>query len=185
MDVLKNDKEFKEAIGALVISSSEMEFAICRLCSMVGEDPREHQDRLFQYWDKRLEEKRKAVSDFIKVQTPELHSEWTLINAEIGKLNEDRNFLIHGFVQYYLPNTEVVTYRKKKGKIIKKQFSINDIRVLTNKIHQINTGTNGINGVFQTKFFLARINNWNNQVEESRRMIYRVNDEVLSDWKGI
>jgi hypothetical protein len=184
MDFLKGDKDFKEAIGALVIASSEMEFAVTKLCSMVGNDPREHEQQLYKWWGERLEKKREAITQFIKLQIPYLLSEWLKINSAIGSINEDRNFLVHGFTRYYLPNTHVVTYRKKKSKIVRKEFSLQAIKSLTNKIHHINTGANGINGVFQTKFFLARINTWNNLVDEERRMIYKVNEVILTDWKG-
>ena len=78
------------------------------------------------------------------------------------------------------------TYVKNKnnGKVEKKKFTSGDIKALTNKIHHINTGENGINGVFHTKLFVARINLWNEQVESARRMIYRVSDVILTDWKG-
>lgn len=184
MDVFKSDREFKEAIGAFIIASSEMEFAIATLCSIIGEDPRYHQSQFNEIFGLTLEKKRKLLSSFIKNNIPSLHHEWTTINGEIGQINVDRRYLAHGFTQYYLPRERIDTYVKLNGRVTKKQFSLADIKSLTNKIHHINTGNNGISGVFHTKLFVARINLWNDQVETERRMIYKVNDAILTDWKG-
>jgi hypothetical protein len=186
MDFLKSDREFKEALGAFIIASSEMEFAITSLCSILGEDPRFHQKQLLDIFGKTLGEKRKLVGKFIKTHLPELKDEWININGEIDQINADRRHLAHGFTQYFLPQEHIETYVKNKnnGKVEKKKFTSGDIKALTNKIHHINTGENGINGVFHTKLFVARINLWNEQVESARRMIYSVSDVILTDWKG-
>jgi hypothetical protein len=185
MEVFKNDRLFKEAIGAFIIASSEMEFAITSLCSILGEDPRFHQKQLLDIFGKSLEYKRELVGEFIKTNLPDLNNEWISINTEIGRINSDRRHLAHGFTQYFLPHEHIETYVKKKGKIEKKRFTISDIKSLTNKIHHINTGENGINGVFHTKLFVARINLWNKKVEPSMRMVYNVNNAILTDWKGL
>jgi hypothetical protein len=52
MELYKNDKLFKEALGAFIIASSEMEFAITSLCSILGEDPRSHQKQLLDVFGK-------------------------------------------------------------------------------------------------------------------------------------
>jgi hypothetical protein len=182
MDVLKNDRQFKEAIGGFIIASSEMEFAITSLCSILGEDPRFHQKQLLDIFGKTLGEKRKLVG-----KLPELKEEWININEEIDQINADRRHLAHGFTQYFLPQEHIETYVKNKnnGRVEKKLFTIGDIKALTNKIHHINSGENGINGVFHTKLFVARINLWNNKVEPSMRMVYNVNNVILTDWKGL
>ena len=186
MELYKNDKLFKEALGAFIIASSEMEFAITSLCSILGEDPRSHQKQLLDIFGKPLEDKRKLVGEFIKTNLPELNEEWININMEIGRVNADRRHLAHGFTQYFLPQEYIETYvKKKKGKVEKKRFNVTDIKALTEKIHHINTGDNGINGVFQTKLFVSRINLWNNQVEPKMRMVYKVNNIIQTDWKGV
>jgi hypothetical protein len=185
MEKLENDRQFKEAIGAFIIASSEMEFAITSLCSILGEDPRFHQKQLLDIFGKTLEQKRQQVGEFIKIHLPELKEEWININVEIGQINADRRHLAHGFTQYYLPQEHIETYVKNNGRVKKKLFTIGDIKALTNKIHHINSGENGINGVFHTKLFVARINLWNNKVEPSKRMVYNVNNVILTDWKGL
>ena len=39
-DIFKNDKEFKQAIGAFIIAFSELEFGLVFLCSMTEFDVR-------------------------------------------------------------------------------------------------------------------------------------------------
>jgi hypothetical protein len=184
MELFKNDKLFKEAIGAFIIASSEMEFAVANLCSIICEDPRLHQKQLFDTMGLPLDKKRTILSEFIKNNIPSLAMEWININDSIGRINADRRYLAHGFTQYFLPGEYIETYIKNKGQITKKRFSISDIAALTNKIHHINTGINGINGVFNTKLFVARINLWNELVDVQKKMIYKVNDQILTDWKG-
>ena len=186
MELYKNDKLFKESIGAFIIASSEMEFAITSLCSILGEDPRFHQQQFIDIFGMTLTDKRELVGKFIKTHLPELKKDWININVEIGQINADRRRLVHGFTQYFLPQEYIETFVKnrKSGIVEKKRFTIGDIKLLTNKIHHINTGKNGIIGEFHTKLFIARINLWNEKVEPTLRMVYNVNNVILTDWKG-
>lgn len=184
MELSKNDKLFKEAIGAFVIASSELEFAIARLCSIIGIDPRQHRSQFNEILGLPMDKKRKQISTFIKNNIPNLHDEWTVINEKIGQINVDRRHLVHGFSQYILPREQIETYIKLNGRVAKKQYSLIDIKSLTNKIHHINTGENGIRVVFFTKLFVARINLWNESAVSKNRMVFKVKDVILTDWKG-
>jgi hypothetical protein len=186
MELYKNDKIFKEVIGAFIIACSEMEFAITSLCSILGEDPRLHQQQFTDIFGMTLTNKRELVGEFIKTHLPQLKNEWININVEIGQINAERRRLVHGFTQYFLPQEYIETFvkNKKSGIIEKKHFTLGDIKLLTNKIHHINTGKNGISGEFHTKLFVTRINLWNNKVEPKMRMVYKVNNVILTDWKG-
>ena len=124
------------------------------------------------------------MGEFIKTHLPNLLEEWIVINVAIGQINSDRRHLVHGFTQYYLPEEHIETFVKKKGRVEKKRFTVNDIKALTEKIHHINTGDNGINGVFHTKLLVTRINLLNYNVEPKMRMVYKVNNVILTDWKG-
>jgi hypothetical protein len=185
MELYKNDKLFKEALGAFIIASSEMEFAITSLCSILGEDPRLHQNHFLEIFGKPLDKKRELIGQYIKNHLTDLLVEWIEINVSIGRINADRRHLVHGFTQYYLPNEHIETFVKINARVEKKCFTIADIKALTKKIQHINTGDNGINGVFQTKLFVSRINLWNNQVEPKMRMVYKVNNIIQTDWKGV
>jgi len=184
MELYKNDKLFKEAIGAFIIASSEIEFAITSLCSILGEDPRLHHNQFLEIFGKPLNKKRELIGEFIKTHLPVLIDEWIEINVSIGRINTDRRHLVHGFTQYYLPHEHIETFVNKNGRVEKKRFTITDIKALTEKIHHINTGDKGINGVFQTKLFVNRINLWNEKVEPTLRMVYNVNNVILTYWKG-
>lgn len=86
MELYKNDKLFKESIGAFIIASSEMEFAITSLCSILGEDPRLHQNQFLEIFGIPLNNKRKLIREFIKTHLPDLLKEWIEINVSIGEL---------------------------------------------------------------------------------------------------
>ena len=131
-----------------------------------------------------LNKKREQIEEFIKTRLPHLLDEWIEINVSIGRINSDRRHLVHGFTKYYLPHEHIETFVNKNGRVEKKRFTITDIKTLTEKIHNINTGKNGIIGEFHTKLFVARINLWNCKVEPEMRMIYSVRNEILTDWKG-
>jgi hypothetical protein len=177
----ENDRLFKEAIGGFMIASSELEFALAILCSITFEDPRFKDKYFVEVFGKSLDQKRQILGNFIKENLPELRKDWLDINQKIGEINEDRRHLAHGFTQYYLPGDFIETVIKKKDTLVPKKFSIAQINDLTNQIHLINTGKNGISGVFQTKLFVARINLWNVRADSTKQMIYKVNNITLTD----
>ena len=55
---------------------------------------------------------------------------------------------------------------------------------MTDRVHHLNTGDNGIRGEFHTKFTKTRIDKWNNLVRDDARIVYKQNGEIISDWKG-
>ncbi|KGL59040.1 hypothetical protein PHEL85_3314 [Polaribacter sp. Hel1_85] len=67
---------------------------------------------------------------------------------------------------------------------MKRKFKIETLKRLKNELNELNTGKNGISGEFYIEFSRQRINQWNNLVNEENKIIYNVNSEVLSDWKG-
>ena len=96
-----------------------MEFAITSLCSILGEDPRLHQNQFLEILGESLEKKRRLVGEFIKTHLPNLLDEWIVINVATGQINTDRRHLVHGFTQYYLPEEHIETFVKKKGRVEK------------------------------------------------------------------
>jgi hypothetical protein len=184
MDIIKNDKDFKEAIGAFIIAFSELEFGLVDLCSMTDFDLRQKDKYFIKYLGYPFEQKIRHLSEFISDYLPELKAIWNNIKIEIGVLNRERRFLAHGFSQYYLPNETITASIKEKGKITTEEKTIRDIKDFTNRIHQVNTGENGINGEFHTLFTKNRINKWNDIVNDDSKIIYKVNDKIISNWKG-
>lgn len=183
-DILKNDKEFKQAIGAFIIAFSELEFGLVFLCSMTEFDVRRKDEYVTKYLGFTFERKMQHLTDFISENLNELTPIWEKLKNEIGQLNRERRFLVHGFMQYYLPHETITTHVKENGKVTTKKQTLEEIEGFTNRLHHLNTGENGINGEFHTLFTKTRIDKWNDLVNDDNKIIYRVNNKVISKWKG-
>lgn len=183
-DILKNDKEFKQAIGAFIIAFSELEFGLVFLCSMTEFDVRKKDEYVTKYLGFTFERKMQHLTDFISENLNELKPVWDKLKNEIGQLNRERRFLVHGFMTYYLPHETITTHVKEKGKVITKKQTIEEIKKFTNRLHHLNTGENGINGEFHTLFAKTRIDKWNDLVNGENKIIYTVNDKIISKWTG-
>lgn len=183
-DIWKNDKEFKEVIGAFIIAFSELEYGLAFLCSMTEFDLRFKDNYLVKYIGFSFEQKVRHMTEFIDEHLTEVKPVWDKLKGEIGQLNRERRFLAHGFMTYYLPHETITTYIKEGKKIVEKTHTLKEIKDLTNRLHHANTGENGINGEFHTLFAKTRINKWNELVNDDAKIVYRVNSEIISDWKG-
>jgi|LakMenE01Jun11ns_1017448.scaffolds.fasta_scaffold9720268_1 hypothetical protein len=183
-NILKNDKAFKEAIGSFIIAFSELEFGLVFLCSMTEFDIRQKETYITKYLGFTFENKVRHLTSFIDEHLNELVPIWEKLKAEIGELNRERRFLVHGFMSYSLPHETITTHVKESGNVTTKKQSLSEIKKFTNRLNHLNTGENGINGKFYTLFTKTRINKWNNLVNDNNKIIYRVNDIILSDWKG-
>jgi len=184
-DIRKNDKNFKEAIGAFIIAFSELEFGLVFLCSTTEFDVRKKDEYITKYLGFTFERKMQHLTEFISENLEELKPIWESLKNEIGQLNRERRFLVHGFMTYYLPRESITTYIKENGKLTTKKQTISDIKSLTNRLHHLNTGVNGINGEFHTLFTKTRINKWNELVNDKNKIIYKVNNKIISNWTGI
>ncbi len=183
-DIWKNDKNFKEAIGSFIIAFSELEFGLVFLCAMTEFDIRQKDNYITKYLGFTFEKKVQHLSTFIEEHLTEIKPTWDILKSEIGQLNRERRFLVHGFMSYSLPHETITTHVKESGKVTTKNQTLEEIKNFTNRLHHLNTGENGINGEFHTLFTKTRINKWNNLVNEDNKIIYRVNDVVISDWHG-
>lgn len=183
-DLLENDKKFKEAIGSFIIAFSELEFGLVFLCSMTEFDLRKRETYVPKYLSYSFDQKKKHLTDFINECIPEIKPTWDVLKEEIGKLNRERRFIAHGFMSYALPKETVTTIIKENGQVVKKKQTIDEIKAYTNRLHHLNTGNNGVNGEFNTLFTKTRINQWNDLVNDDAKILYRVNGQILSDWKG-
>jgi hypothetical protein len=171
-DILKNDKEFKQAIGAFIIAFSELEFGLVFLCSMTEFDIRKKDEYVVKYLGFTFERKMQLITEFIENNLNELKPIWEKLKNEIQQLNWERRFLIHGFMTYYLPNKNIMTNVKVKGKVAIKKQTLDEIKGFTNRLHHLNTGKNGINGGFHTLFTETRIKKWNDLVNNNNKIIY-------------
>ena len=183
-DIWKNDKEFKEAIGSFIIAFSELEFGLVFLCSMTEFDVRKKDEYITKYLGFTFDRKMQHLSEFISENLQELKPIWQKLKIEIGQLNRERRFLVHGFMTYYLPHESITTHVKENGKLTTKKQTLDEIKSFTNRLHHLNTGENGINGEFHTLFTKTRIDKWNELVNDKNKIIYRVNNKIISEWTG-
>lgn len=180
MDILQRDKEFKASIGAFIIAFSELEFGLTSLCQLTEFDLRKQEQYQIKYIGFTLENKLKLLDEFIRNELEEIYETWKGIHSAIKEINLQRRYLAHGFVAYHLPNQSISAY-VKTGKIIQEQeFTIKTIEELTEKIHHLKTGTNGINGEFYFQFKKLRISKWNQIVNDDFRIKYFINDEIVN-----
>ena len=182
--IFEKDKKFKEAIGAFIIAFSMLEYGLAHLGTLTELDPRKRNHYLIKYIGNRFERKVKILTEFIDENLTELKPIWHELKDKIGQLNRERRFIVHGFNQNFLPNESITTHIKEGKKLSNKNLTIDYINELTNRLHDLNTGKNGINGEFHVLFTKTRINKWNELVNDDNKIVYRVNSRIESDWKG-
>lgn len=183
-DFLKQDKDFKEAIGAFIIAFSELEYGLAIICTLTEFDLRKKDTSYLKYLGYSFELKVKTITEFVNKNLIELRQIWDDIKIKIGNVNRERRFLAHGFHNYFLPKDHISTRIKENGKIVEKKQTLPDIKKLINQLHHLNTGENGINGEFYIAFTTLRIDKWNALVNDDYKMVYSVNSKIVSDWKG-
>jgi hypothetical protein len=183
-DIFENDKKFKEAIGAFIIAFSELEYGLAFLSVLTEFDLRKRDEFLLNHIGLSFENKVRKISDYIDNHLQNLKPIWDIQKNDIGQLNRERRFIAHGFVSHSLPHESISTYVKEKKILSNHKFDVETIKKLTNKLHHLDTGENGINGEFRIDFTKQRIDQWNKLVNDENKIVYKVNSEILSDWKG-
>ncbi|GAB2678188.1 hypothetical protein GCM10027036_34790 [Flavihumibacter cheonanensis] len=183
-NIFDNDKEFKASIGAFVIAFSEFEFGLNYLCDLTEFDLYNKDYYVVKYLGMTFESKMKTINDYIDIHMKEFSLKWERIKSEVGPINKERRYIVHGFMDYYLPNESIRTYVKEKGEIISKDLSIKHIKNLTNKLHHLNNGEHGIKGQFHIDFTKRRVDKWNELVNDKFKIVYKVNSDIVSEWKG-
>lgn len=63
-----------------------------------------------------------------------------------------RRFLVHGFTSYSLPVEGNRASIKINGKMVLEKITTKKIKELTETLHELNTGHNGVCGEFRIKF---------------------------------
>ena len=184
INLWKNDKDFKEAIGAFVIAFSELEFGLVFLCTMTEFNLRQKDKYVTKYLGFAFEQKVKHLTEFINEHLAEIKPTWDTIKQEIGLLNRERRFLVHGFTSYGYPRETITTFAKESGQVTTKKQTLSEIKSYTDRLLHLNTGDNGINGEFHTLFTKTRIDKWNRLVTDENKILYKVNSEIISEWKG-
>lgn len=184
-NIFETDKKFKEIIGAFMITFSKLEYGLSFIGVLTEFDLRKREENLPTHIGNSLENKIRNITNYIENNNLiELKEIWDIKKNKIGQLNRERRFIAHGFASYSLPRENITTHIKENKKLVKRKFKIETLKRLKNELNELNTGKNGISGEFYIEFSRQRINQWNNLVNEENKIIYKVNSEVLSDWKG-
>lgn len=184
IDIFENDKKFKEAIGAFIIAFSELEYGLAFLGVLTEFDLRKRDENLLTHIGYSFENKKKNITNYIETYLPELKPTWDIQKKKIEELNRERRFIAHGFSSYSLPRESITAFVKEGKQLSSRKFDLETIKRLTNEIRHLNTGKNGINGEFHVEFSRQRINQWNALVNAENKIVYRVNSEIISNWKG-
>ena len=183
--IFDKDKNFKAAVGGFIVEFSKLESGLTVLDALTEFDLPNYAKYLPKYWGLSFEQKKNILTDFIKDQLPELNSIWQKLKQEMEDINKERRFIVHGFANSFIPKGTITTYIHKKGKIEDKELDINTIKKLTNRLRILLTGDNGINGEFHNLFIKTRIDKWNIFASDKYKIVYEVNNKIISEWKGV
>ncbi|GAA4460866.1 hypothetical protein GCM10023093_04420 [Nemorincola caseinilytica] len=179
----KRDEHYK-ILGNFMVEFSTMETALLQYCSIITY-LNYCQDGYTRYSPLSLSDRLKFIRDFIYKNLPLLQNDWDKITQKINSVNEDRRHLIHGIGRSTLWAENLNTMCPKKGEIIEKEYNVIDIEKIISDIQEIKTGDNGIQGEFLTKFCTHRYDHYNKNIDNSSKVIYTVNGEVLTEFKGV
>jgi hypothetical protein len=187
----EENRKFKENLGGFIIAFSELEYALAELSALSDEDLPKWKYKLVKHLGHSLDEKLKHISKFIDSELPELKSIWDEQKQKVKLINQDRRYLAHGFTQYFIPFDDgiVPAYTRQKigkdsYKIEKKNFTSQTLFELTDKIHHLKSGKNGLYGEFNFEFMRLRVNKWNLQVTDEKKIVHKINGKIVSEWKG-
>lgn len=182
-NIFERHKDFKEAIGSFILAFSELEFGLGIICSFTEFDLLAREQTLPTYLGLTLENKKKAITEYIKKYEPELRPTWDKIKSEIEFLNEQRRYIAHGIERIYV-NDSLRAIVKVGQQLGEKHLTMDEVVKWTDRLHNVNTGDNGIIGEFYLDFVKRSINRWNRYVVKDYRITYTVNSEIVSEWKG-
>jgi hypothetical protein len=183
MNIFENRDKFQNAIGGFIIKFTELEFSLLYYCGLI-DNPKNENSSIREHIGTDLEKRRKKITQFIRADLPELSKTWDKINTQLSVINSERHFLIHGIGRTSFYQDSIKAVIRQKGELKMREFSIDDIKKLTNSIAHLLTGNNGLVGEFLTEFSKKRFNLYNSLSEGDDKIIYKVNDIVLTDFKG-
>ena len=132
----ENIQNFKSALGSLIIEFAKLEFALIYYCAII-DDPYNHTSKLKNHLGSELEAKRNKIKSYIYSNLPDLKTEWDVINSKIGSTNEGRRHLIHGIGRSYFLLDTIKTIIKKGEQVVSKEYTVEDVKQVTDKISHL------------------------------------------------
>jgi hypothetical protein len=183
-NIFERHDKLKESIGEFILAFSELEFGLGILCSYTEFDLLQRNISLPKFIGMTFENKKRAIEDYIKNYEPELIDVWKKIDLEMKYLTEQRRFIAHGIESVYVSDNLRAIVKVGNGLKVN-NVTIDKVKEWTNRLQHVNTGDNGILGEFHIDFVTRSINRWNRYVIEEYRLTYKVNDKIVTEWKGI
>ena len=120
-------QEYYQVLGEFLKKFSEMETSLIAYCSVI-KYLSYCQDGFDRFSPLTISQRIEFISDFINESLPELKNDWGKIKQNISSIHENRRYLIHGIGLTGLFQNTISTHIPKKGKTIKKDFSVEDIK---------------------------------------------------------
>jgi hypothetical protein len=133
-NIIENDKNFKQAIGEFIIAFSQLEYGLVFLYIMTEFDLRKRNESLNKYLSIPFDKKLKHLDEYIKENLIEISLIWEKLHIEIKKLNNERRFLVHGFISNSLPKDNISRSVKVNGRLVSKNQSLCEIKLLIDYI---------------------------------------------------
>jgi len=178
----ENRKLFQCALGQFVFEFAELEFSLLYFWGLI-DTPKNQNASIRENIGTDFEDRRKKVTGFIHKNLPDLKTRWEKINPKLSSINLERRYLIHGIGQARFYEDSITAVIKHKGELKLKTFTVADIKKLSDKIAHLLTGKDGLAGEFLIDFTADRFNHYNKQTSDGK-IIYKVNDKILTDYKG-
>lgn len=180
-NLLENRDEFQSALGQFVIRFSELEFSLLYFCGAI-DHPRNENLGIKENLATTFEQRRNKISFFIRSELPEIADIWNGINERLGNINRDRRFLVHGIgcENFFLHS--VKAFIPQKTKVDLKDFTIADIKSLSDQISHLLTGENGLSGEFIILFKTKRFDLHNRTTKQDDKIIFRVNGKIMTEY---
>ena len=182
-DIFENREKYKSAVGHFVMNFSELEFSLLYYCGLI-DYPHDQNFGVKSHLNSTFGQRRTKISNFIRSDIPKLQATWDNINSKLGEVNRDRRFLVHGIGRASFFEDSIKAFIPNKDTVDLKNFSIDSIKAINNKIGYLLTGDDGLTGEFLIKFNTARFDLHNKITVEDNKIIYKINGDILTEFKG-
>lgn len=181
-DRFEEDKTHKSEIGNFIVNFSRLEYTLAYLLAFSDTNLFRYEAYIPKMMALSFDKKLMLFSNYIKEDLGELQTDWKSIEKKIKQINVNRRYVAHGFIDGRLNNSNARIVRN--GQFHPKELSHKELKKQSNEILEVLTGENGLDGEFRQKFFIARLDKWNELVNDNFKIVYTDNDDIKTKWKG-
>ncbi len=179
---LESSTQIERALGKFIKRFSELEYSLLYYWSLI-DDPKNQNLVVKENFGSSFDDRRKKVTKYINNNLPELSERWKNINKKLTTINTERRYLIHGLGVSNFSNNTIKAVIKLNSQIKVKIITEAQINILLSEIAHILTGNDGLEGEFLIDFTTSRFNKYNS-LNAIDKIVYRVNDKILTSYKG-